>query len=128
MKKPSNEILLQQLNRLEKWCIAYLEQNPRNHGTYSGGVCRDTYKPLRDGIVFYSSGWGWRLRKNWQQAIAEKRVELQAAHDRLVAWFKGEAHLTMREADVLVRCADCGALIETDVHCDNCGSFHPTRG
>jgi hypothetical protein len=36
--------------------------------------------------------------------------------------------LTMRGADVLVRCVDCGALLETDVHCDNCGSFHPTRG
>lgn len=31
------------------------------------------------------------------------------------------------QADVLVRCVHCNALIETDVHCDNCGSFHPTR-
>ena len=127
MKKPGNEILLQQLNRLEQWCNSYHEENPRNNGTYRGGVCRDTYKPLRDGIVFYSSGWGWRLRKNWQQAIAEKRADLQEKHDRLVAWFKGETHLTTNAPDVLVRCVHCGALLETDVHCDNCGSFHPTR-
>lgn len=38
-----------------------------------------------------------------------------------------EARPTMREADVLVRCVECGALLETDVHCDNCGSFQPTR-
>lgn len=38
-----------------------------------------------------------------------------------------EPRLTMREADVLVRCVDCGALLETDVHCDSCGTFHPTR-
>lgn len=31
------------------------------------------------------------------------------------------------QADVLVRCVHCDALIETNVHCDNCGSFHPTR-
>jgi hypothetical protein len=31
------------------------------------------------------------------------------------------------QTDALVRCVHCNALIETDVHCDNCGSFHPTR-
>jgi hypothetical protein len=31
------------------------------------------------------------------------------------------------QSDVLIRCQECGALIETDVHCDNCGTFHPTR-
>ena len=132
MKKPSDENLLHQLNRLEKWCIAYREENPRNHGTYRGGVCRDTYKPLRDGIVFYSSGWGWRLRKNWQQAIADKRVELQAKHDRLVAWFKGEsasnkglqADGAVRPAEV-IECGNCG--VPRFVHggileaCPNCG-------
>jgi hypothetical protein len=35
--------------------------------------------------------------------------------------------LTQRAADVLVRCVHCDALLETDVHCDNCGSFHPTH-
>ena len=27
----------------------------------------------------------------------------------------------------LVRCQKCNALIETTVHCDNCGTFEPTR-
>jgi hypothetical protein len=30
--------------------------------------------------------------------------------------------------DVLARCKKCNALIETTVHCDNCGTFEPTRG
>ena len=38
-----------------------------------------------------------------------------------------EVRPTPDAAHVLVRCAHCGALLETDVHCDNCGSFHPTR-
>lgn len=29
--------------------------------------------------------------------------------------------------DVLARCSKCNALIETTVHCDNCGTFEPTR-
>ena len=32
-----------------------------------------------------------------------------------------------RAADGLVRCKKCNALIETTVHCDNCGTFEPTR-
>jgi hypothetical protein len=90
MKKPSNEELLHQLNVLQNWCGSYLDECPRNQGSYRGGVLRGIYKPLRDGIVFYSSGWGWRLRKDWRQVIAHKREELQAEHERLVAWFKGD--------------------------------------
>lgn len=29
-------------------------------------------KTLRDGILFYSAGWGWRLRKEWRPAIKER--------------------------------------------------------
>lgn len=32
-----------------------------------------------------------------------------------------------RAPDVLARCKKCNALIETTVHCDNCGTFEPTR-
>jgi len=34
--------------------------------------------------------------------------------------------LIQREKTYLVRCQKCGALIETAVHCDNCGTFEPT--
>lgn len=128
MKKPGNEILLQQLNRLEQWCISYREENPRNNGTYRGGVCRDTYKPLRDGIVFYSSGWGWRLRKNWQQAIAEKRVELQASHDRLVAWFYGESASNNASTGLgEERCPKCDSVLSSG-YCAGCNTtYAPSR-
>jgi hypothetical protein len=76
MKTPSNKELLFQLRNLELWCEGYLARHPRNHGEYAR--LTDFYKPLRDGIVFYSSGWGWRLRKDWREAITRKRAELQA--------------------------------------------------
>jgi hypothetical protein len=40
----------------------------------------------------------------------------------------GSFRPTQREPDVFVRCEKCNALIETTVHCDNCGTFAPTRG
>lgn len=76
MKKPSAKELLFQLRNLEIWCEEYTVRHPRNYGEYVG--LADFYKPLRDGIVFYSSGWGWRLRKNWHETIAQKRAELEA--------------------------------------------------
>lgn len=59
--------------------------------------------------------------------IAEHRQAL-IWRSNVAEFYRDDSGLTMREADVLVRCVDCGALIETTVHCDNCGSFHPTRG
>ena len=38
-----------------------------------------------------------------------------------------EAAQQSAQADVLVRCEKCNALIETTVHCDVCGTFEPTR-
>ena len=40
---------------------------------------------------------------------------------------RNESGLTQRAPDVLARCQKCNALIETTVHCDNCGTFEPTR-
>lgn len=50
----------------------------------------------------------------------EFRNQLQALLDYV-------SGLTPRAADGLVRCKKCNALIETTVHCDNCGTFEPTR-
>lgn len=91
MKKPSIQNLLHQWKLLAKWCAAYIEEDPRNWGTYRGGQLREIYKPLRDGVVFYSSGHGWRLRSDWEQVLAEKQKELQAEYNKLAAWLKGES-------------------------------------
>ena len=77
MNKPCVRVLLEQLAVLETWCNKYKEQHPQNHGTYSASPIRELYKPLRDGVVFYSSGHGWMLRKNWQESIRTKRAELE---------------------------------------------------
>lgn len=42
-----------------------------------------------------------------------------------IGWNEGGR--TPLAPDVLARCQKCNALIETTVHCDNCGTFEPTR-
>ncbi len=76
MKKPSVKELLFQLKNPEIWCEEYIVRNPRNYGEYVNLAA--FYKPLRDGIVFYSSAQGWRLRENWRDTIAKKRADLLA--------------------------------------------------
>jgi hypothetical protein len=29
-------------------------------------------------VVFYSQGWGWRLRKDWQEKLAKAEAEVSA--------------------------------------------------
>lgn len=60
--------------------------------------------------------------------VCTKCIEDENRQSPAVSDDNDEAVEQMRASDVLVRCRDCGALLETDVHCDNCGSFHPTRG
>ena len=38
---------------------------------------KDIPRELREGIVFYSSGWGWRLRKNWELVLEGKLAECE---------------------------------------------------
>ena len=75
--KPSYQEQLAQLDALKEWCNNYLKNHPTNSGSYSGGLMHIICKPLRDGIVFYSRGWGWRLRIDWQETLEHKREELQ---------------------------------------------------
>ncbi len=82
-KRPITAELLKQLECLEQWCIEYRQHHPKNYGTYNAGSVRGLYKPLRDGVIFYSRGWGWRLRKRWQEAIEAKRQELQADQKKI---------------------------------------------
>lgn len=36
------------------------------------------YQDIREGVVFYSPGWGWRLRPTWQRELAAKRQAVAA--------------------------------------------------
>ena len=62
------------------------------------------------------------------EIIARRKDE---CFDKLISCahlpYKDESRRTPRAPDVLARCAKCNALIETTVHCDNCGTFEPTR-
>ncbi len=78
MKKITPEQKLEQLARLEKWIEKYLQEHPRNSGEYGFIPERLIDKPQRDGIVFYSGGWGWRLRKNWKEVLEQKKSDLQS--------------------------------------------------
>jgi hypothetical protein len=37
------------------------------------------YQDIREGVVYFSQGWGWRLRPTWQRALADKRDALAVA-------------------------------------------------
>jgi hypothetical protein len=67
--------------------------------------------------------------RNIEYCIAtskESDYRVDAARWELAALIKRISELET-PAVALVRCVHCDALLETDVHCDNCGSFHPTR-
>ena len=66
------------LAELEKQIEWYQKTHPTNGGSYSYSITQ-VPKPIRDGIFFWSAGWGWRLRKNWQEVLEQRRKELTAA-------------------------------------------------
>lgn len=35
------------------------------------------YQSLREGVIYHSEGWGWRLRRAWREELAAKRAALQ---------------------------------------------------
>jgi len=37
------------------------------------------YQSLREGVIYHSEGWGWRLRRDWREELAAKRAALQPA-------------------------------------------------
>ena len=68
----------------------------------------------------------------WERYSCATDTPKQAARAAWLLAIKQERRLqllrpTPRAADGLVRCQKCNALIETTVHCDNCGTFEPTR-
>ncbi len=55
----------------------------KNAGRYRSEIMMDqsgayylissSHKWLRDGVLFYSKGWGWRVRKGWREVV--KQIE-----------------------------------------------------
>jgi len=66
-----NKSNLEQLALMKERIDEYLKKHPTNGGDYKPSFTNFD-KTLRDGIVFYSRGWGWRLRKNWQETWQKK--------------------------------------------------------
>lgn len=69
----------QQLRDFYAYCL-YCEADG-NRGGYDrrsrvrgAWILEGKYKHFRDGILFYSRGWGWRLRKkpHWKTVFAER--------------------------------------------------------
>jgi len=61
------------LFELDDWINQYLEKHPRNDGQYSRqGYPTSIPKRLRDGVIFWSTGWGWRLRKDWKKTLDDR--------------------------------------------------------
>ena len=57
-----------------------------NKGWYTGDLgymgkqaerfIRDrNFRPYRKEIIFFSTGWGWRLRKNWRETFGQRFYE-----------------------------------------------------
>lgn len=84
-----------------------------------GGKRKGAGKPARYG----------KAMKRINVMLDQETIEFYKQHGASLSegirnYWRGITHTP---ADVLVRCVHCDALLESDVHCDNCGSFHPTR-
>ena len=66
---------LEQLDLIEQHCSEIEEKYPKRRAAYSPSFTNFD-KELREGIVFYRSGWGWRLNRNWRETLEGKRREL----------------------------------------------------
>lgn len=76
-------------------------------------------------------GWGDEIEQTGVDPLAWARNEIKDLH-KTIKRLRGSLELRnaaeqKRVPDVLARCEKCKALIETTVHCDNCGTFEPTR-
>ena len=77
-KTPSLDITY--VKHFADYCL-WLEKQARKASYHNHPAWFDDHKlkPLRDGIVFYSGGWGWRLRKGWRQTFV-KRFGIKAVY------------------------------------------------
>ena len=69
---------IEQLELIKVRCEQIEAKYPKHRAAYNPSFANFD-KDLRAGIVFYSSGWGWRLRRNWREAWQKKMEEAKAA-------------------------------------------------
>lgn len=63
------------MNKIFDKCVEIETISPQRRASYQVSF-KSIDKNLRDDIVFWSSGWGWRLRKNWRENWYKKCAEL----------------------------------------------------
>ena len=77
MKSPPFPLLdeeaLRQLAEMEKLMAQYLAIYTENTGSHEFNFSH--FDPvLRKGLIYYRRGRGWKLRPNWRENLAEKRM------------------------------------------------------
>lgn len=73
---------LEQLDLIEQRCNEIEEKYPNRRAAYQPSFTNFDSE-LRQGIVMYRPGWGWRLRKDWRLMLNKKRLELKTTSVRL---------------------------------------------
>lgn len=79
----NTEPKIDQLENLEIACHHIIAEEPQRKALSNDEIARGTGvivknidKRLRDGIIFYSSGWGWRLRIGWEDVLKARYAEV----------------------------------------------------
>jgi hypothetical protein len=75
MPRKQEPITAEDLNDLESLCTWLDTQRYKAAYCYRY-VCDPAYRDLRSGVIFWSSGHGWRLHTDWRRALAAKRARL----------------------------------------------------
>lgn len=65
------------MTKLIAWIDKYREYYQRNEGSYRSAAFIPVH--LRQGILFYRAGYGWRLTKNWQSVLRSRMEGLNDA-------------------------------------------------
>jgi len=66
---------LEQIDLIEQRCNEIEEKYPHRRAAYQPSFANFDSE-LRQGIVMYRPGWGWRLRIGWRETLEEKRRQI----------------------------------------------------
>lgn len=78
MPRKQAPITAEDLAELESLCLWLDTQRYKAAYCYRY-VCSPEYLELRRGVLFWSSGHGWRLHTDWRRALEAKRAALADA-------------------------------------------------
>lgn len=53
------------------WCEHLDSKRGKSSYGWGGPITKRDKRRRPDGLIFYSTGWGWRLRKGWRERLAE---------------------------------------------------------